>query len=223
MTDRQTLILRAKMLGAMLREARTSARMSLKEMGSLINTTSGMISSYEHGRRGISLPELELLAYHLDIPIQYFTSDSPPKSSRSIEFDPSTVISLRQRMIGALLRQRRNELEMSISAVAEATGLSSRRISTYERGERPIPLPELKTLASVLGQSVEEYFDPEGPIGEWMAGKAAFEKFMLLPAELREFLGKPGNEPYLELAKQLSEISIERLRSLADALTDLTV
>jgi hypothetical protein len=56
-----------------------------------------------------------------------------------------------------------------------------------------------------------------------MAGKAAFEKFMLLPAELREFLGKPGNEPYLELAKQLSEISIERLRSLADALTDLTV
>jgi transcriptional regulator with XRE-family HTH domain len=126
MTDRQTLILRAKMLGAMLREARTSARMSLKEMGSLINTTSGMISSYEHGRRGISLPELELLAYHLDIPIQYFTSDSPPKSSRSIEFDPSTVISLRQRMIGALLRQRRNELEMSISAVAEATGLSYR-------------------------------------------------------------------------------------------------
>ena len=53
--------------------------------------------------------------------------------------------------------------------------------------------------------------------------KAAFENFMHLPPELREFLGKPGNEAYLKLAKQLSEISVERLRALAEALTDLTV
>jgi transcriptional regulator with XRE-family HTH domain len=223
MTDQQTLILRAKILGALLRKARMTARMSLKEMGALINTTSGVVSSYEHGRKGISLPELEILAYHLDIPIEHFISDASLASEKRAVIHATTLIALRQRMIGALLRQRRTELDLSFNALGQASGISARRISAYERGERPIPLPELEALTAALDQSLDDYLDAEGPVGEWLADEAAFEQFKQLPKELRDFLSKPGNEPYIELAKRMSETPVDKLRSLADALIDLTV
>jgi transcriptional regulator with XRE-family HTH domain len=223
MSDKQALILRAKMLGAIVREARLAARMSLKEAAALLGVTSGVLSSYEHGRRAISLPELELFAYHLDIPLDRFSSMSPPEADQQDEFDPNTIVTLRQKMIGALLRKHRSEVGMSIRALAEAVGLPSRRVSAYERGEKPVPLPELEALVGAMGQSLEDYIDDEGPIGEWAINKRGFSKFKELPIELRDFLSKPGNEPYLHLARNMSDISIEKLRALAETLLDITL
>jgi transcriptional regulator with XRE-family HTH domain len=223
MSDQQALILRAKMLGAIIREARLTARMSLKEAGALIGVTSGVLSSYEHGRRAISLPELELFAYHLDIPLDRFSSIPIPETDQQSDFDPKTIVTLRQKMIGALLRKHRSEVGMSIRALADAVGLSSRRVSAYERGEKPVPLPSLEALVNAMGQSMEDYVDDEGPVGEWAINKRGFKKFQALPIELRDFLSKPGNEPYLHLARNLSDISIERLRTLAETLLDITL
>jgi transcriptional regulator with XRE-family HTH domain len=223
MTDQPTLTLRTKMLGAMLREARLKANMSLKEVASLIGATSGAVSSYEHGRKGISLPELELFAYHLDIPLEHFTSGTTLRRGQKTEFDPTTMVSLRQRMVGALLRKHRTEAEMSIRALAEAGGLPPKRLSAYERGERPIPLPELERLVKVMGQSLDDYIDREGPVGEWATNKQAFMNLLQLPSDLREFLSTPENQMYLRVAKHISELSVEKLRSLAESLLDLTL
>ncbi|TET84970.1 MAG: XRE family transcriptional regulator [Anaerolineales bacterium] len=223
MSDRQTLVLRSKMLGAMLREARLTANKSLKESAALIGSTSSTLSSYERGRKAISLPELELFAYHLDIPLPYFLSGSTVGKKQKADFDPTTMVSLRQRIVGALLRKHRTEAGMSIRALAETVGLSPRRVSAFERGERPIPLPELEVLVSALGQSIEEYIDHEGPVGKWVNNRQSFELLLELPAELREFLSKPGNQSYLRMAKNLSELSIEKLRALAEGLLDLTL
>jgi transcriptional regulator with XRE-family HTH domain len=223
MTDKPALTLRTKMLGAMLREARLKANKSLKEVASLIGTTSGAVSNFEHGRKGISLPELELFAYHLDIPLEHFTTGSTIGTFQKTEFDPTTMVSLRQRMVGALLRKHRTEAEMSIRALADAAGFPSKRLSAYERGERPIPLPELERLLTVLGQSLEDYIDREGPIGEWVSNNHAFANLLQLPSELREFLSTPENQSYLRAAKHLSELSVEKLRALAESLLDLTL
>ena len=223
MTDRPTLILRTKMLGAMLRDARLKANKSLKEVASLIGSTSGSVSSYEHGRKGISLPELELFAYHLDIPLEHFITGSAIHTGQKTEFDPTTMVSLRQRMVGALLRKQRTEAEMSIRALADAAGLPSKRLSAYERGERPIPLPELERLLEILGQSLDEYFDREGPVGEWASNKQAYVNLLQLPSDLREFLSTPENQSYLRVAKHISELSVEKLRALAESLLDLTL
>jgi transcriptional regulator with XRE-family HTH domain len=223
MADQTARLLRTKMLGAILRKARLRARLSLKDMAAIIGTTSSTLSSYERGRKAISLPELEIFAYHLDIPIPTLISTTPHEREKDIGFDPSAVVSLRQRMIGAMLRKQRTELGMSIRALAEAAGLPTRRVSSYERGERAIPLPELEALAEIMGQSVEDYIDTEGQVGQWATSKQAFELFSQLPADLREFLSKPGNQPYLKMAKRLSEISVEKLRSLAETLLDLTL
>ncbi|NIS83157.1 MAG: helix-turn-helix domain-containing protein [Anaerolineales bacterium] len=223
MTDTQALTLRAKMLGAMIRKARTAARLSLSEAAEKIGTTKGILSSYEHGRRVISLPELELLAYQLDIPLEHFTAMSIADTEDESGFETEAVVTLRQRMIGAMLRKRRSETGVSLKALAEAVGLSSRRLSTYERGDKPIPLTELELIVDALGQSIEDYIDTDGPVGEWVITKKAFEQFMQFPPEMREFLSKPGNQAYLQLAKQLSEIPVEKLRLLAETLLDLTL
>jgi len=75
----------------------------------------------------------------------------------------------------------------------------------------------------LVGQELEDYVDTEGPVGEWVKTKRAFEHFQAMPLDVREFIFLPENEPYLRLAQQLREISVEKLRTLAEALLDLTL
>lgn len=223
MKEPQALTLRAKMLGALIRQARMNARLSLNETAELIGISRGILSSYEHGRRVISLPELELLAYQLDIPIEKFTATTIAEDEPEADFDPEVVISLRQRIIGAMLRQQRSEIGMSLKALSESVGVSSRRLGQYERGDKPIPLTELELILDALGQTIDEYIDDEGPVGEWVTAKQGFNQFMSLPPDIRDFLSTPGNQSYLQLAKHMSEISVEKLRLLAESLLDLTL
>ena len=169
MADRQSLLLRTKMTGALIRQARMTAGKSLKETAALIGTTSGILSSYEKGRRGISLPELELLAFHLDVPLRSLTSASKADARKKPEFNPAVMVSLRQHFIGAMLKAHRTEAELSLRQLAKSVGLSSARLAAYEQGERPIPLPELEALAEGLHHNLKEYMDSRGPIGEWEA------------------------------------------------------
>ncbi len=221
MTDRQTRILRAKMLGALTREKRLETGKSLKDMAKLIGTTTSTLSSYEHGRKSISLPELELLAFHLDTPLRYFLSHSADDVGEDYKFDPVIMVTLRQRMIGAMLRKRRLEQGMSIRELAATVDMPTSRVSNYERGVRPIPIPDLESLVDALQQSLDELIDHEGPIGNWHMTQQAFERFCELPAELRAFFSTPEKEPYLKMAERLSKLDLHALQRVAHALEDL--
>ena len=111
---------------------------------------------------------------------------------------------------------------ISIRTLAGKTGLASSRIKAYELGERPIPLPELEILISTLGGRIESFFDRNGPVGQWMMSEEAMQQFLEMPAELREFVALPVNRPYLELAMKLSNMSRDKLRSVAEDLLDIT-
>ena len=129
---------------------------------------------------------------------------------------------LRHRMIGALLRQERMNASLSMKTVADQTGISTGRLKRYEMGERPIPLPELEVILKVLGGRVETFFDQGGPIGQWMSQQKAIQQFLELPLELQTFVCQPINKPYLELARKLSDMSTDKLRSVAEDLLDIT-
>jgi len=43
-----------------------------------------------------------------------------------------------------------------------------------------------------------------------------------MPVEMQVFVSKPINRPYLELAIRLSEMSVDRLRSVAEGLLEIT-
>jgi transcriptional regulator with XRE-family HTH domain len=67
-----TLELRNRVVGALLRHARLEADMTQQELAGILNCPPGRISDYEHAERPIPVAELELLACHLDLPLEHF-------------------------------------------------------------------------------------------------------------------------------------------------------
>jgi transcriptional regulator with XRE-family HTH domain len=224
--DKKTQItIRSKKLGVLIRDARMASRRNLKECAQAIGLKSGAaFRSFEEGRKSPSLPELEALVYYLDLPIEHFWSrDIKSNAPLPIEtLDLTKLLAVRQRKIGALLRQERTNASVSIRNLAHETGISGARIKAYELGERPIPLPELEVLVSVLGGRIESFFDNNSPIGKWMTNEEAIQNFLELPEELRDFVAVPVNRPYLELAMKLSSMSKDKLRSVAEDLLEIT-
>lgn len=224
--DKKTQItIRSKKLGVLIRDARTTARRSTKECADATGVKPGIFRAFEEGRKAPSLPELESLVYYLDLPIDHFWSkEIKSNASLPIEaLDLPKLLAVRQRKIGALLRQERTNASISIRTLAHETGISGARIKAYELGERSIPLPELEVLVSTLGGRIETFFDRSGPIGQWLMNEEAIQNFLKLPEDLRKFAAQPVNLPYLELAMKLSNMSKDKLRSVAEDLLDITL
>jgi transcriptional regulator with XRE-family HTH domain len=214
MTENQAISLRTKMLGALVREARLEAGKSIRESAELLGISPSTFSSYEHGRKGISLPELEVLCYFFETTLAQFlrsrTQSATPKPQIIVERE----ITLRQRLIGARIRKHRQAEEISIKALAERIDFPASRISAYERGKRSIPLPELEVLAGALGRRVEDYIELDGPIGNWLRERRAKDAFAELPLDLQEFVTDPANLTYVRLAHDLRQLPAEELRSV---------
>ncbi|HEY6073672.1 MAG TPA: helix-turn-helix transcriptional regulator [Anaerolineales bacterium] len=225
MDNRSQITLRSKKLGVLIRDARLAARRTSRECADAMGISRALLLSYEEGRRSPSLPELEVLVFYLRIPLSHFwgrqaiSSDAP----LSEPMDLPRLMSVRQRLIGALLRQERNKANLSLKDLADRSGVPSPRLKAYELGERPIPLPELEVVLTSLGARVDDFFDKNGPVGRWLVSQGLVQGFLELPDEMRSFVSQPVNRPYLELAMKLSEMSKERLRSVAEGLLDITL
>ena len=224
MDTKTQIAIRTKKLGVLIRDARLSARRSVQECAEAVGIRKGQFRAYEEGTRAPSLPELEALVFYLDLPLDHFWSKEIRSTNASPHqrLDLAKLYSVRQRKIGALLRQERMNASISIRNLASSTGITSSRIKAYELGEHAIPLPELELLVSTLGGRVESFFDRAGPVGQWMMGEEAVQHFLEMPAELRQFVVMPVNRPYLELAMKLSNMSRDKLRSVAEDLLDIT-
>jgi transcriptional regulator with XRE-family HTH domain len=224
MDTKTQITIRTKKLGVLIRDARLAARRTVQECAAAIGVRTGIFRAYEDGSKAPSLPELESLAYYLDLPLEHFWSREIKSANTSPhqKLDIPKVMAIRQRKVGALLRQERMNASISIRSLSQGTGIASSRIKAYELGERAIPLPELEVLVSTLGGRIESFFDRNGPVGQWMMSKEAAKQFMEMPAELRQFVTTPVNRPYLELARKLSSMSRDKLRSVAEDLLDIT-
>ncbi|MFA5872329.1 MAG: helix-turn-helix domain-containing protein [Anaerolineales bacterium] len=224
MTIQVQVNLRSRKLGVLIRDARLAARRTIPECARTIGVTAGIFRAWEEGRRSPSLPELEVLSYALNLPLRHFWSkdatsdDAPPTETLNLP----AIIGIRQRLIGALLRQVREKASISPRALSGLSGISTAHLKAYELGERPIPLPELEGLTALLGGQIELLFDQTGHIGLWMVQQKAIQDFLQLSPELQNFVCKPVNRPYLELAMKLSGMSTDKLRSVAEDLLDIT-
>jgi len=225
MSAQQQIAIRSRKLGLLIRDARLAAHKNVADCAAAIHVTPGIFRSYEEGTRAPSLPEVEALAYYFQLPLQHFwtsdvLSDDP---ARTATIPLAALVDLRQRMLGVLLQQKRQQASLSPRALAEQTGISLSRLRSYEDGAKPIPLPELEALAQALGVRLEDFFDQAGPIGQWLNKQRAIQEFLKLPPELQDFACQPVNRPYLDLARNLSSMSTEKLRSVAEGLLDITL
>jgi transcriptional regulator with XRE-family HTH domain len=217
-------IIRAKKLGVLIRDAREKSGKSLDECARAMGLSADELKMVEFGERPLSLPELEILAYYLDIPIDHFWDTevlNPIGSDRLV--DPAEIKQSRQAAIGSLIRNVREKASWSVDELAQKAGISAESLEAYEQAQEPVPLPELETLAMALDSSIGEFEDHQGPVGSWFTNKHNAEEFLALPGELRDFVSKPINRPYLELAVRLSELKVEKLRALAEGLLEITL
>lgn len=217
--------LRRKILGVRIRHARTRAGFSLKEAGNALGISAYMGSEIEHGRCDVSLPQLEVMALIFDVPVTYFWSDEALEES-AIDFPTKEAVAIRQRIIGALLRQARTEANRTQKDLANLLDVSASTISNYEYGRTAIPLQSLEILTEYLNISLS-YFIENGlahknePVAEESTPEEITE-YSQLPPEVREFLSNPANLLYVNIAMKLSELSAETLRALAEGLLEVT-
>lgn len=219
----EKLVLRNRIIGLLLRDARERAEKTKRECAAALGVSTSTITAYEEGRKPVSLPELEVLAYVLDTPIANFWGHDPELAAEEGPLPLQEVLALRQRIVGALLRKARLEADVSQKELAETLGCSTGRLSAYEYGRQPIPLAELELLAQQLDLSLEYFLDTrEGPVGEWHRQEEAWRRFCELPEEVQEFATQPINVKYLEVAMKLAWMPAGGLRAIAEGLLDIT-
>ncbi|MCJ7433593.1 MAG: transcriptional regulator, partial [Anaerolineales bacterium] len=167
MDNNSQITIRTKKLGVLIRDARIAERRSIKECADAMGVRPAVFRAYEEGRRAPSLPELEILVFYLRLKITHFwgrdaLSDA---SSPAESLNLSLLMNVRQHKVGALLRQERNNANLSLKTLSEKTGISTNRLKTFELGERPVSLPEFEVILSALGAHIEDFFDQSGPVG----------------------------------------------------------
>jgi len=223
-TQPSDLLQRARILAMLIRDGRLAANLSVDECAQAIGVNAETFEAYELGEKAISLPELETLSFFLKMPLEYFWEREPA----SLREEPHNLLNIEQllrirhRMVGALLRQARLEAGFTLEQIGERMQIDPARLEAFELGNEPVPIPELEMLSGILHRSIREFHDRHGPVGVWNAQQRALKDFLAMPLELQVFVSRPVNRPYLDLAVRLSDMSVDKLRTVAEGLLEIT-
>lgn len=213
---------RAKKLGQLIQQAREHARRTVAECGEALGLTEAAYTAVESGERAISLPDLEVLAIYLDVPMGYFWGKAPLAAADEVNFD--SYLLLRQRIVAATLRQMRLRARQSVAELAAVLGVDEAVMAAYEAGDTAVPYLHLEQLCRHLEASVDEFVDDDhGPLARHEFSQQAQRQISEMPPDMRAFVANPLNIIYLETAKKLSEMDVRRLRQVAESILDITL
>jgi transcriptional regulator with XRE-family HTH domain len=221
----QAIAIRNKIIGILLRRARLDAGRTQRECADFLGCSPQQISQYERGQKGPSLPEMEALAYFLDIPPASLWDEHHERPSATEEetLPIEQMLALRRRMIAVQFRQCRLAADLTQKQIAQLLGVSSGMVSQYERGQRDIPFAELELAAEQCGQPLDKFLDDETiPLSNAEQDRQALAALQELSPDVQEFVLKPSNALYLRIAMSLSAIKADELRRIAETLLDIT-
>lgn len=216
--------IRGKMLGVLLRDARLAAVRTVEDCARLLHVSPQEVEAWEYGDTVPALPQLELLAFYLDVPVSHFWgSDIVSDAQDNRDTKQPEYITLRNHMIGALLRQAREQAEVTLEDLSELSGIDQGILQSYELGELAIPMHELAILASDVKQSMTYFLETDSHIGTLLAMREAWKNFQELPEDLREFVSNPINRGFLHIAQMFSQMPTDRLREVGASIVDITM
>lgn len=216
---------RKKKLAVLIKSARITVDLDVPDIAASMGVSVDHYVAFENGTQSPSIPELEILAVKFDVPLEYFWGNESLKTNQLQieEIDVPHLLELRRKMIATRLKISRSKAGLTLADLANDTGLSQEQLEAYESGQQDIEAPYVELLSKNLGQPLEQFFDQQGPIGNWSATKIAVDQFVELPRDLQKFVTLPVNRPYVELAKRLSEIPADKLRGIAEGLLEITL
>lgn len=226
MVNQENLALRNRTLGILIRKARERARRTIEECADVLDVSPETYAAYEEGAAYISLPELEILGRFLDTPLRELRN-GPLTPEEAEDENPDIpkaelFIPLRQRLLGVRLQQARLEAGRTLEELAAMTELPIEQLEAYEYGEEPVPLALLESLARTLGVQFDYFLERDNKVGEWHRRHEEFSQFQELPPEMREFVLKPINQSYIEVAMKLASMPAGALRQIAEGILEIT-
>lgn len=218
--------IRARILGVLLHDARRANNQSEANVAAELGVSESEVRNWEYGQQSPSLPQLEMIAYFLDVPVSQFWNDKTlgtQESKRSLPVAKEQYSELRNRMIGLRLAMARKEEQLSQEELANSVGLTPEQIADYEFGRQSIPFPELTSLSSAVRQSMSYFLEDTGRIGNWLQLQEEYRRFSQLPDEVRAFVAQPLSQPFIEIAMRLSNLPLQELRTVAEKILDITL
>ncbi len=218
-TEPANRVTRRRMIGALIRAARERSGRKARDLADFVGISTAALTAIENGEKDCSLPQLEAIAYDLQLPIHALLGqDAATTVERSPVSDIESILRLRGYMIGARLRQARLNRGESVQQTAAAAGLQPAALQSYELGKRQPGLVELETLMDHFGLTLDDMLDiGVGPLGQAQLLQQQRARFDAMSAELRQFLCEPASMPSLLAAMRLREMRPEQLRAIADA------
>lgn len=221
----QAMPIRNKIIGLLVKRARMKAKKSQRECAEFLGISPSRYGRFERGQLGMSLPQLEALAYFLDVPVASLWDEryEPAQDALAEELPMTQLMALRRRMLAVRFRQYRLAADKTQKDMAKMLGCSPGMASLYERGLRDISLAELELAAEQCGYTLDDLTDEHTiPLSQAEQDRQALALLAELGPEMREFVLKPTNALYLRIAMELSSIKTESLRQIAETLLEIT-
>lgn len=224
MAEAETLHeLRIKKLGILIYDARLSSQKTIEECSTAMGVSEEKYTTYESGLNSPSLPEIESLAFYLNVPLEHFWGKSLI-SDQGHAYHPSAIEQLhniRNKMIGTQLRIAREDANLSLDQISEIINLSPDIIDKYETGDISIPLPVLESLVKMLDIKISDLFDKNGPVGIWHTKLTKVDSFSMLSPDIQQFICKQENLPYIKLAIKISSLPSETWSKIKEIIINI--
>ncbi len=215
--------LRARILGVLIRDARQTRQRTAADLATSLGIPEQTLLQWEFGIASPSLPQLELLAYDLGLPVSHFWgTETLSRSGEAGAFARQEYLLLRDRILGARLAQARADAGLAVEDLAARLNLPPEAITAYELGEESIPLSILTSLASATSVSVSYFLEQGNRIGQWLDQQEAFKRFSAMPEDVRTFISNPSNRSFVQLAMWFSALGVTELRGLAESILNLS-
>lgn len=213
---------RANLLSSLIKKAREEAGSSAEDCAKILNLAPEDYNSLEEHPVNLSLPQLESLALFLKVPMSHFWGSVEPEAVRQ-QLDYELYRSLRQRIIGVKLYQARIQANLSSQELADQLGISVDMLNIFELGQEPIPYFDLERFASTLDIPLTDFTEESsGPMVEHESIMLSQHRFEHLPPDVKAFIIEPVNLSYIKTAMRLSEMDVDKLRSIAEGILDIT-
>jgi transcriptional regulator with XRE-family HTH domain len=225
--DTETAQSHFRQLGTQLLEKRVEAGLSIEKCARILGCEPNEYEAFEQGTAFPSLIQLEAISYLLGVLPETFweyplaVENESAHETQDINF--ALIARIRRRTIGLNLRRARMESGLSPGELAEKIGSSVDELNTYEMGVADIAVDKLALAVEFCGVSLNEFLDRKSPVGSWAESQRLDKSLAALPADLKAFISRPINQPYLELAKKLSEMPVQQLREIAEGLLEITL
>ena len=120
-TYQQLTRVRTRKLGLLILDARTARNKSVDLCARAAGVDLEQYQRMEAGEIAPTLPQLESLAFFLDVPLEHFWGNqamSADTKADSVELSPQ-LVKIRQRIIATRLRMARSSLNLSTAELSE--------------------------------------------------------------------------------------------------------